>query len=106
PESPNATTPFNALYNKEGKFVKMIAFETDAKIKAAAESGDSNFQPSGPGYGNSAVSLGAAITGADGYIYALRFTSPPTTYVVSPAGEVQHKFTIGDASQIALGLHV
>jgi len=105
-EKPHASQPFNALYSSGGKFLKSIRFEDDDKIQKQAETGDSDVSPNGPGTGNRAVSLGWATTAADGNVYAMRFVSPPIIYVVTPAGEVARRFTVGEGNQIPLGFQV
>ncbi len=82
-----------AIYDPTGNLMKQFVLDGDAEIERAIEVGDSRYTRS-PGRGNIPVTLSAAITGDDGFVYLIRATSPASVYVISAAGEVVRKIVV------------
>jgi hypothetical protein len=85
-------TPYTAVFDANGRFVRSVYEPEDEDARRKAESGDAMFAPSDRG--NRFVSLGAVAVASDGNVYLLRHTSPTLVYVISPKGEVVRKLHI------------
>ncbi|MDP9266718.1 MAG: hypothetical protein M3P27_00145 [Acidobacteriota bacterium] len=93
--SPNlGTIPFTAIFDDSGKLLKEISFEEDKQFAKGSAEGDRRYVPSGNPNTNRAVTLGETLSGDDGNVYVMRWTSPAIVYVVSPGGVIVRKLTI------------
>lgn len=89
---------FTGIFDSDGKLLKEVVFEDDARLQKRATEGDPQFVPQGSKDTNRAVTLGQAVPGPDGNVYLLRRTSPALVYVVSPGGEVLRKISVDGGS--------
>jgi len=86
--SPNlGAIPFTAIFDESGKLLKEVSFDDDKQSAKSAAEGDSRYVPSGNHNTNRAVTLGEALSGDDGNVYVMRWTSPAIVYVVSPVAQ-------------------
>jgi hypothetical protein len=92
-EVPDMYRAYTAIYDAGGHLVKQLALDEDREIERAIEAGDDRYVRS-PKQGNRAVTLGVALSGADGNVYLMRGTSPATLYVISSTGEVLRKLVV------------
>jgi hypothetical protein len=98
----NLRTPFTAVFNADGRFVKKIYEPEDEDARQKAEGGDPRYDLCCANSGNAfAFDQADVAAGADGNVYLLHGVSPPLIYVISPAGEVVRKLRI-DAGDPAL----
>jgi hypothetical protein len=89
-------TPYTAVFSPDGKLLEEVVEPEDKEIESKAKSGEKGYvlKESPNFFGNIAVTLGGAVSGADGNVYLGRATSPALIYVVSPSGEVVRKLRI------------
>lgn len=91
-------TPYAALFEANGKLVKLISEAEDEDARRKAELGDTEFTHNDE-RGNIFAEFGDVTLGSDGNVYLLHGTSP-LVYVISPAGEVLRKMRIGADSDL------
>lgn len=87
-------TSFTGLLDSTGKLIKRVVLQDDDEIQKAVERGDNNFTNPLFAGSNRAISMGAALTGADGNIYVMRRMVPAVVYAISPNGEVVRRLTV------------
>lgn len=92
-QGPHDNSPFTGVFNRNGGLIAEINVPEDEELRRKAEEGDSTVQEPGI-YGNTAVSMGTAVSGSDGNVYVMRRAYPALIYVVSPKGEVLRKLRI------------
>lgn len=97
----NSNLPVTAVFDAQGKIVRLVQLQDDKEIQLAVERGDANLvNPLYPTRTNHAVSHGNAAIGSDGNAYLMRRVSPALIYVISAAGELVRKIEVdaGDSN--------
>jgi hypothetical protein len=100
--------PFTAIFSSDGKMLKELELDDDAKINDMAASHDAHIVSSTNPSNNRAVAWGRAAAASDGNIYVMRWLSPAVFYAISPGGEVVHRFTVdpGSSGYMPVQMHI
>lgn len=89
-------SPYTAIFDADGRLVRLISESEDVEARTKAEGGDAEFTHNDR-LGNIFVSRGDVTVGSDGNAYLLR-GGTPMVYVISDRGDVLRKMRIGDAN--------
>lgn len=100
--------PFTGIFAPNGKLLKTVGLDDDAKIQDLAAAHDAHFVSTMNPSSNRAVAWGRMAAAKDGNIYVMRWLSPAEFYAISPGGEVVRRFTVdpGNGGYMPSEMHI
>lgn len=87
--------PMTRIFGPDGRKIADVMLPDDADIQRAVDNHDARYVNGiYPDDTNRAIDWGDAVTGPDGDIYLLRWTSPALVYVINSSGELVRRLEI------------